>query len=171
LQFFIKQPGHIMNKYAFEKIYGEILDNNKKSMQDFHQKILFATEPIYILWKTLQKIRNSLGSLYNYSDNYFKLIIQQTVSDLFSLSVNFNTNSSKKEVQNVTENLIMRLMHKIMGGLRKDHKILFMFVFCVTLLENENSDFNPAKSKILEKINFIFNGIQIYQGDLLAMDN
>jgi len=75
LQFFIKQPSHIQNKFTFEKIYKEILDNNANSLKDFRKKILFAAEPIFLLWRTLQKIRSSLGPLYNYSDNFFKLII------------------------------------------------------------------------------------------------
>ena len=39
---------------------------------------MFATEPVYILWKTTQDVRASLGNLYNLTDNYFKLLIKQT---------------------------------------------------------------------------------------------
>mmetsp|Transcript_9207 Transcript_9207/g.8605 ORF Transcript_9207/g.8605 Transcript_9207/m.8605 type:complete len:167 (+) Transcript_9207:955-1455(+) len=55
-----------------------------------------------------------------------------------------------------------------MGGLRTDHKILFMFTFSVTLLENEKRE---NKEKVFEKINFLFSGIQLYYGDLLGATN
>ena len=57
-----------------------------------------------------------------------------------------------------------------MGGLRNDHKCMFMFVFCLNILKNEEESIQGAKSMILNKVNFLFNGLQIYQGDLLAMN-
>jgi hypothetical protein len=56
-------------------MYSEILESNKKSMFDFQEKIVLATEPLYQIWRTVQDVRPSLGNLYNYSDNFFKLLI------------------------------------------------------------------------------------------------
>eukprot|EP00347_Sterkiella_histriomuscorum_P017768 403348069 len=170
LQFYLKSPNQNQNKQAFDKLYHEILDSNDKQKKSFRQKILFATEPVYILWKTTQDVRQSIGNLYNYSDNFVKLLIQQTACELFTLSVTISNNSSRKDLANIAENLVLRMMHKLLSGLRKDHQVIFMFIFCVKLLQNEQEEMNGVKQVIIEKIRFLFNGLQIYQGDMLAMN-
>ena len=61
------------------------------------------------------------------------------------------------------------MMHKLLSGLRKDHQVIFMFIFCVKLLQNDSSELNEIKKHIVDKVSFLFSGLQIYYGDLLAM--
>jgi hypothetical protein len=66
--------------------------------------------------------------------------------------------------------LILRLMHKLMAGLRQDHQKVFMFLFCIKLTNHEERRLGNIKSLIMEKVEFLFNGLQIYNGDLLALN-